>query len=237
MVFRDTAEIDEARRLISDVMNGREFDPDAVTDVSYLESVLKKIWEWAQKVLEKFLEFLNRLFGTAKALFGGGSLSGAEAAARWAAVILGAAALAAVVFAVVRSLTRRARRKKDPVGAELADFTADPDAAFRLYLEQLSRSDPAAALRYLFIALLARLNKAGALRADPAKTNRRYLREIGDSVMVARERVLPFFRLFDVCRYGGRPVPEDSLRALADSYLSIDADLTAAAAAREEAPR
>ena len=105
----------------------------------------------------------------------------------------------------------------------------EPDAAFRLYLEHLSRRDPAEALRYLFIALLARLNKAGALHADPAKTNRRYLREIGDSGIVPRERVLPFFRLFDASRYGGRTVPEGALRELADSYLSIDGELTAAA--------
>jgi len=238
MFWLNNAEIDDVEQLITDVMNGSEFDPEQVADVGYLQKILEKVSEWFEKIWNKITEFLEKLFGDFHGgLFGGGALSGAELAARWVAIVLAVLALAAVIFMIIRTVRKKARRGKNDIGEELKDFTSDPDRAFRLSKDYMEQGDNFLALRYLFIALLARLNKAGAIHADPAKTNRRYQKEIENSRIIPPEETAPFFKLFNSCRYGGREVPEAELRALSGKYEEIDAGLTAYEVQKAEAEK
>lgn len=233
----ENAEIDKLEQLISDVMSGSEFEPEQLTGIGKLQEIIKKALDWLDKILNKISEFLEKLFGRGSGLFGGGTLSGAELAARWIAIVLVVLALGAIIFAIIRTARKKNGRNRDGIGEELAGFTSDPSRACSIAKDYLEQGDNYRALRYLFIALLARLNKAGAIYAEPAKTNRRYLKEVSLSGIVSQEQVLPFFRLFDRCRYGGKDVPEKELRELFGKYEALDAGLNEYEARKAEAEK
>ncbi len=138
-------------------------------------------------------------------------------------------ALVALVAALVAGRLLARRREADPAlpdatGLSAAD--ADQRAA-----AALAAADHDAALRWTFVAGLLRLDDAGVLAYDPARTTRECARRLRS----ARFRNLA--RGFDLVAYGGRHASAGDVTAARSSWQALLAEVAPGALPRPAASR
>ncbi len=211
-------------------MSADEFHEQRVEIPSWIRKTLKWISEILEEIFHWILEQIVKLI---KALnLGGGDGSGVSLARIVAFVIISvlAAGLLTVIVLLVLKLLRRTnvRRKTEVSDAEeLVRLSQTPDESMRLYREYLEKGDCREAYRYLFISLLIQLNTRELIRIKIFKTNRIYKREILDIGAFDEKMTEAFFELFNLTRFGGRSISEETLREKYNEYLKMlaDADL------------
>jgi len=135
----------------------------------------------------------------------------AEAAAevswlRWVIIVFAGLALAAVLWFAMRVITRGlvaedALGAGDSAGAELV--TAD--VAFKQAQDTSRAGDYRSAVRWLYLSSLLTLDERGVLHYDRTRTNREYLRSVGNAPELAHS-LGDIVDVFDRVWYGFQPI-------------------------------
>lgn len=202
---------------------------EAKPDEAHGPSWWDQFMEWLYALLKRLFE---REHQAAPDLPSGGGLSGPMAGAN--AVIVGAIVLvlAVLVGLLVRSLGKKPSEAQDTeaVGLEQSPLTADPMSALSrppetwagLADELAARGEFREATRHLYLALLSRLHRDGAIDYDATRSNWDYLvgfKGGGDS----KGRFRELTRRFDFAWYGHLEVgPPDyrDFRSIAEPMLA-----------------
>ncbi len=231
-----------ARGVVNRVFSEPEFSPLAEADkiprlvpesaMSWLERVSRWLEEVLRSMARALVDVLRWLFGGLRRLFGGGSGGGAASGeiARIVAWAVGVAAVALVVWLIVRLVRasaqeRRARASATVVpAADVGDDDAlarSPDEWRRAATEFADGGRGREAVRALYLSLLSALHHAGAIDYDRTRTNTAY---VGD-VAAGHPARAPFVSItsrFDVAWYGRREPSAaelDAATAESDSVL------------------
>lgn len=119
--------------------------------------------------------------------------------------LLGALALAALAFAVVRNLRSVSARAEARIADDEAVAGSDPDAEWFAALAAAERGDHREAVRRAFRSALLAVAVRGRLFVDPAWTSRELLAATrADADLLAT--LAPAAAAFDLAWYSGRPV-------------------------------
>lgn len=154
---------------------------------------------WLRDLLEWLARLLESLFRpVSDAAQAGSSLIG------WAIAIIGGGLLAAVIGYLLLGLRRSVVRE-----ASIADDDPEANLTAKTALDQASvlarAGDYRAAVRYLYLAALLRLDERKLLRYDRALTNREYLEQVRDNEPLRRQ-LAPVVETFDRVWYGHAPL-------------------------------
>ena len=156
--------------------------------------------DWLRGLAERLFDWLGRLFESLPELPGP-----APRALFWVVVGVAAVILAMVLWLALRPLLRRFTRQAAPYGTiEISRPPEAPDAD-----AVLSKARQAAAagayrdaIRGLYLSRLLKLDSAGLLSYDPAKTNWEHLRSFGDEGL--RPTFTSLTSIFDHTWYGSK---------------------------------
>jgi hypothetical protein len=160
------------------------------------QSLLARLLNWIGEQLARLLPDVS--------FSGGGGVAG------FITWIVLAALAAGCIYAMVRAVRDRpARRRRDPVAAEepLPDLPLDRARAQAL---GLADSDPVAALRLLYTALIAELLRRRGWRAVAGRTNWSVVRRVGPRTPQG-SALTECTRLFESAVYGRRPASRDDV--------------------------
>jgi hypothetical protein len=180
---------DDAQERLRRILAGPPFAQPQPTQPSWLGDLL----DWLFRLLARLLEPAVRAGAGSSSLIG------------WLAFGVGLLALAAILAYIIvkvrRGTTRDARaRTDDDPEANLTAAAAREQAA-----TLASGGDYRAAVRFMYLAALLRLDERGLLRYDRALTNREYLDRLGDNAAL-RAQLAPVVETFDRVWYGYAPL-------------------------------
>jgi uncharacterized protein DUF4129 len=178
-----------ARAALDEVLQRREFQQPAAA------TWRRRVEEWIRDLLVRLAENLGLSPRTG----------------RWAAVTLawtaGLAALAGLIVWLARMLTEQHQSVRLGLGGP-----AEPHVSAREWAERWSRAieagDMREAVRCAYRACLRRLEDQGALRVDPARTAREYLRLLPPRYD-RRDTVADLTLQFERVWYGSQPLTPD----------------------------
>jgi hypothetical protein len=161
--------------------------------------------DFFQKLINKFLEWLNKLFG------GGDNetvvVDAPVSPLPFAATVLLLLVLLYAFRTLFGDFIREARALDENGGEE----TLTSKGAFER-AQALSRGgDYRSAVRYLYLSSLLLLDERGLLRYDRSKTNREYLRSVSSSPEIAKP-LGEVIEIFDDVWYGYHPMDENSFQ-------------------------
>jgi hypothetical protein len=184
---RSAGDLDTARRAAADSIQ----QPD-----THHESLLARLLNWIGEQLARLLPDVS--------FSGGGGVAG------FITWIVLAALAAGCIYAIVRAVRDRpARRRREPAAAveRLPDLPLDRARAQAL---GLADSDPVAALRLLYPALIAELLRRRGWRAVAGRTNWSVVRRVGARTPQG-SALTECTRLFESAVYGRRPASRDDV--------------------------
>ena len=125
---------------------------------------------------------------------------------RWVIIVFGGLALAAVLWFAVRVITRGL--VVEDALADAGDAGAEPvtsEGAFRQAQETSRAGDYRSAVRWLYLSSLLTLDERGVLHYDRTRTNREYLRSVGNAPELAHS-LGDIVDVFDRVWYGFQPI-------------------------------
>lgn len=184
------------------------------------EGILAKMGKWLTDLWNAFQDWLRRIFG-----FGGSVGSGSSTIMPYVLVIVLLVGVAyAIAFAVKnyrRAAGKSGRKPSVDIVAEPEESAAaEPDAWIAAARRHADAGDYRRAYRAVFLAILIRLDRRGAIRFERSKTNGDYIRALrGAPDLLAFLR--PLANDFDARWYGhAEATKSDFDRALAQ-YESV----------------
>lgn len=121
------------------------------------------------------------------------------------AIVLIFALVFFLVFFIFRNL-RSSKSVKKKEDAELLTILKDYEEVERMALEFYSKGDIRQAIRFLYMALLLKLNEINIVRIDKSKTNKQYLREAFESQYSFYSEMKEFTHDFNRYWYGRNSV-------------------------------
>ncbi len=200
---------------LRDILTSRDYRLDKPR-----EGVLSRIGKWISKKWDAFVEWLRRVFSFGGRL-GGGSAPVLPYILTVALILLMAYAIA---YAIKNYKGGSLATKKTPTVDTLLEpeeaAAAEPDAWISAAKRHAAAGDYRRAYRAVFIAILIRLDRAGALRFERSKTNGDYVRALGD-----KPKLLAFLRPlandFDARWYGHVSSTEADFRKVLANYNEV----------------
>lgn len=197
------------------ILRRREFSEFAKSDA-------RSFWKWLQTYLDKLLERAPKDDDKDR---GGDWHLSLPAISPWH-VMFAALLLLMLVVLYVSTDVRRARKRAAP-GAELAVRAHPTEQAPHVLLDEAAllaeQGRLREALRSLYIATLAALDRARVIRFEPAKTNGQYLRAMPRGEL--RQTFGAFTRTFDHKWYGHEATSRgdyERCRELADRICQVE---------------
>jgi hypothetical protein len=184
------------------------------------ESWLARAGVWISRQWNRFTEWLRRLFS-----FGGRFAAGSSPVLPY---VLVAGLILLIAYAIAYAAQRyrpggRPARSKPPVDTVVEpeeSAAAEPDAWIAAARRHAAAGDYRKAYRAVFIAILIRLDRKGAIRFERSKTNGDYVRALR-----AAPDLLAFLRPlandFDARWYGHVPATEQDFHTLLARYDSV----------------
>ncbi len=174
---------------------------------------------WLEQLLRPLLEWLEPLFRPATEV-------GQAASPLFNVIVTGVSLLLLLVVLVV--LVRSLRRSTVSV-ARTAPDPDDPDARLTpaeavSHAQSLAHAgDFRTAMRYMYLALLLRLDAANLLRYDRALTNYEYLEQLRDNPQL-RTQITPIIQTFDRVWYGNEPLDAAGFQAYAQQVAALPSE-------------
>lgn len=174
---------------------------------------------WLDQLLRPLLEWLETLFQPATDV-------GQAASPVFNVIVIGVSLLLLLVVLVV--LVRSLRRSTVSV-ARTAPDPDDPDARLTpaeavSHAQSLARDgDFRTAVRYMYLALLLRLDAANLLRYDRALTNSEYLEQLRGNPQL-RAEITPIIQTFDRVWYGNEPLDAAGFQAYAQQVAALPSE-------------
>ncbi len=165
------------------------------------------IQEWLDQLRRRILEWLDNLFPS-EVMIGIPLLD-------WIFVVVGALALAAILWYVLQGLARGlADEAALPENGDGSDEIISAEAAARRAEETARLGDYRSAVRWLYLSSLLILEERELLRYDRTRTNREYLRSVAHlpELSAALRSVID---VFDRVWYGFTPIGETEFRQYA----------------------
>lgn len=191
----------EVKESIGHILSASEYQPAKEKPPSLLKALFDKLVELVKKIYEK-LNFSKKI---SNFIFGK-TLSPASALAiNIIGVLILLGVLVLLVFFIVRNL-RNSKRMRQDEDAMILSTIKDPEALEQKALEFCNKGDYKQALRFLYIALLIRLNEMNLIKIDKSKTNKQYLNEIMNNKPEIHSDVSEFTGDFNKYWYGDRNV-------------------------------
>lgn len=126
--------------------------------------------------------------------------------------------LLCLIFYFLRKNFRSVAEIRQRQDAEILISLKDPEMVEQKVLEHAKNGDFRQALRYLYIALLLRLNEYDIIRIDRGKTNRQYLNEARNSQYHYYDLFFKFTQDFNRCWYGNAQVKYDDFKYWQEKY-------------------
>jgi hypothetical protein len=187
------------------------------------ESAFSRILRKIGDGLKAFFRWLGRLFRFPSGL--GGSVGGGGNLFFWVILVGVIVAMAYVIAYALRQAAKRregdARKRRPGIISEPEESAAaSPDDWLTAARRHAASGDFHRAYRAVFIALLLRLDRLGAIQFERSRTNGEYLRQLR-----ARQ---PLYQLmstlardFDARWYGRAPVAEDDYQRVLRAFESV----------------
>lgn len=186
-------------------------------------SILKYAGSLVEELVLRVRNLLNRLLGRVGNLQGNAAGNDGTSA-EWVVYVLktaGVLVIAISVFIIVyyasKSFKMGVRLKKDRDN-QLLVLLKEPDEIERKAVEYYNKGDLQQALRFLYIALLIKLNQLDLIRIDKAKTNRQYLNELAAAGYPFIDIIQDFTRAFNEHWYGNKALSGDKFRSMYSKY-------------------
>ncbi len=195
-----------------EVFSAADLDPLrailAREEFAWPESRPNPITEWVQKLLDRFTQWLNSIWG------------GLDLPVSFLPLIA-SILLVFLLFFISRTIfadfVREARLAANRNGG---DEPLTAESAFER-AQSLSRGgDYRSAVRYLYLSSLLALDERGLLRYDRSMTNREYLRSVAESPELS-EPLEEVIEVFDDVWYGYHPLEEESFRHYSDRVREL----------------
>ncbi|MDP4179669.1 MAG: hypothetical protein Q8942_01105 [Bacillota bacterium] len=186
------------------------------------KTFLEKISDVIQNILDKIRELLDRINPPEPNLpiKPRGISSGASVVFQFFCILLLLAIVVVGAYFLLRKL-RSERKIKENEDSELLVMLKDPDSVMQQVMEFYSKGDFRQGLRYLYLALLLKLNEQEFIKIDKAKTNKQYLNELYKNEYINYNRVNEFTRIFNKCWYGNRNIDKEKFDRWHKEYSSI----------------
>lgn len=185
----------DARARLQQILTNPPFQISQPSQPSWLRQFL----DWFGRVLERLLSPV------------GETAQNSSGAITWSVALIGGLLLTAVIGYLLLGLRRTMVRD-----ANLASDDPEANMTAKVAFDQASTlargGDYRAAVRYLYLAALLRLDERGLLRYDRALTNREYLEQVRDNPAL-QERLRPVVATFDQAWYGHAPLDETAFAA------------------------
>lgn len=207
----------EIRDILEQILKRREFHNEG--EKSPLVKVLGSIWEAIKEWVRELLQYkqpnpqirIDPDFGIKVPVL--------QTILKVLLILIAAILLFFLVRFIVKKvyLSGRIRKMQAP---EAYEYLNRPDEAMENYYGYLSSKEYSKALRFLFIALLLELDKRKIIRIEKWKTNRMYIREIGQKEKKLIPQMQEFSALFNACCYGNRAVDEVVVGKWFDFYMN-----------------
>ncbi len=193
---------------IQDILSSKEFvnagKPDSffkgISDT--IKDMLLNLWDSFKNILGKIIKPDNIPFLNGKPLSEGVSLVFAIIGILVMIFLFGI-----LLFFVLRNI-RRSRVLKQEDDALLLSALNDPSHMEEKAMEHYRKGDLKQAIRFLYIALLLKLNRLDIIKIDKSKTNKQYLKEIINSSTFLYESVSDFTNAFNLHWYGNRDLDD-----------------------------
>lgn len=168
---------------------------------------------WPRQLLDWLGRLLERLLRPV-----GEAAQHSSGAITWSVALIGGLLLAAVIGYLLLGLRRTMVRDVDLAGGD-SSAAMNARVAFDQAGMLAHSGNYRAAVRYLYLAALLRLDERGLLRYDRALTNREYLEQVrGNPALHAR--LMPVVATFDRVWYGHAPLDETTF---ADYRAQVEA--------------
>lgn len=195
------------------------------------ETFWERVARWARDKLDWIGKVLRRIFRFRGP--SGPQVGGAFAVGYYVLiVVLGVALLAIIGYGIARLAEHIAARRRAPkrkkkglsVTTEVVEpeesAAAEPDAWIRAANAHAAAGDFRKAYRAVFVAVLIRLDRLGALRFERSRTNGDYLRALRGNPPLL-DLLRPLARGFDLHWYGERPATEGDFRQAMSAYETV----------------
>lgn len=203
------------------ILSGSEFQPVTISD-----SPLDRAIRWAQDRWNAFRDWLSRvwreMFGSHYAIRGGGE------GLMWVFIglflILGAWLLARLLRSAWErhEQTPKKRSKAYDMDEAGVETVTEPDEWLQQAQRYAADGDYRRAFRAVFLAILAHLNRSGAIEYDRSRTNGDYLRMLrGNGLRALYEALRPLTAEFDVRWYGNRATAEEDYQRCRRAYEQV----------------
>jgi hypothetical protein len=207
---------------LREILSGQEFQwkkPEP--------TILERAGKWIGERLEQFFDALGRLFR-----FSPAPETGAGELFFWMIYVALVGGLILLLAWLLTRLARRlserradaAPRKRPAVASQVVEpeetVESDPEAWLETARQYAESGDYRRAYRAVFLAMLIRLDRTGAIHFDRARTNGEYLRALRSRPPLLT-LFLPLARDFDARWYGSAPVTEQDYRRLLESYAAV----------------
>ncbi len=218
----DPPELERLEGLLGALLEAHEAYPQNVFDLSDLDSLKailsqpefqwrpNPIGEWLQKMWDKFMEWLDRLFGGN----GGGSVTvrGGTTPFTVLALILLLLILAYIFRGLFADLVGESAL--EPLDQD-NDSHLTSETALKKAQTFSASGDYRTAVRYLYLSSLLMLDERGLLRYDRSRTNREYIHNVTAHPNLARP-LRSVVEVFDRVWYGFEPLDEPAYREYAE---------------------
>lgn len=207
----DSERAERIRALATEILSRPEFRTSQAGP-----GPLERLGRWLSEVWNGFLHWLDGLFAFR------GMAGGATSILFWLLLVTLVAGTAwLIAWALRRGGPAPAARAKDGGIPAAEAVPNDPGWWLEEGRRRAEHGDFRLALRAVFLAMLHRLDRAGALRLDPARTNGEHLRALRARPDLA-ELVRPVAADFEARWYGHRPATrQDYERGLA-AFRELD---------------
>ncbi|MCX7843195.1 MAG: hypothetical protein N2489_08995 [Clostridia bacterium] len=214
----DSSRDKEVRARTERVINSREFaarenESEVLVNIARgLKDFVDGIWERIKQLLSKLIPSEAKIAPIDDGL--GAALNGVFKA-------FGIAFVAVILFLVIYISARNFRRSGNVREREDADLLlslADSDVMLQKALEYGSNGDFRQGIRFLYIALLLKLNEFEIIKIDKSKTNRQYVNEIRDKLPEKIQLILEFTYDFNMFWYGNKPAARERFELWKRNY-------------------
>jgi len=216
----DTSE-NRVRKNIDDILASRDFakKPEGKSLLEVLAEFIRDTYEW-------FAEKLNNILGFSDSSHQIKSMSPQTLLVlKIIGILIIIGFIVFLLWFVLRNikLSKRIKHEEDAI---LLTTLSNYEEVERTALDYCSKGDYNQGLRFLFLALLIRLNQVNIIKIEKSKTNRQYLMEIRANGYGNYNIISEFTREFNECRYGRQSVSRERFEIWLEKYRLLISDLS-----------
>jgi preprotein translocase subunit Sss1 len=197
---------EEVKEKLQEILSSEEFSEQGANGKSAFSSLRERLRDYIEELFERFNVSQNMENILSNAKMPPGMLS----VIKIAAVLLLVGIIVLIIYLIVKNLkgSRKIKHDEDMV---LINTIKDPDVLFQKVIEYQNAGDYNQALRYLYIALLVKLNRLNIIKINKSKTNKQYLMEIRQYKPEIFSDITEFTNDFNLYWYGCRKVEKIKL--------------------------